>query len=154
MQLKVMPYHTEDLDKFIASLHYLGYTPPGARIRLGILEGGIKLIGGMMWGRPSARELDQKTILELTRMAFIDDTEPFVESKSLALARKWIRSNMPEIKLVLAYSDTEQGHDGIVYKADNWALFGKAKGHHWASSSKLNRRDIATKDKLRWVRSP
>lgn len=154
MQLQVMPYHTEDLDKFIASLHYLGYTPPGAKLRLGILENGIKVIGGMMWGRPSSRELDQEIILELTRMVFVDDTEPFVESRALSLARKHIRKHLPQVKLVLAYSDTEQDHDGIIYRADNWAPFGKAKGHRWTSTTKQERRDQAIQDKLRWVRSP
>jgi len=132
MQLSVMPYHTEDFDKFIASLHYLGYTPAGARLRLGILQDGIKIIGALMWGRPSSRELDQEQILELTRMVFIDDTESMVESHGLALARKHIRKHFPLVKLLLAYSDTEQGHTGTVYRADNWVLLGKAKGHNWA----------------------
>lgn len=154
MQLSVMPYHTKDLDKFIASIHYLGYTPTGAILRLGVLQDGIKVIGAMMWGRPESRNLNQEKILELTRMVFVDDTEPFVESHSLGLARKWIRKHYPQVKLVLAYSDTEQNHDGTIYEADNWCDFGLTDGHKWTSISKPNRIDKAIKPKRRWVRSP
>ena len=154
MQLSIMAYHTEDLDKWIASQHYLGYTPAGAILRLGVLENGIKIIGAMMWGRPEARNLNQEKILELTRMVFVDDTDPFVESHSLALARKYIRNHFPKVKLVLAYSDPGNGHSGIVYGADNWCDVNATSGGKWTSSSKPNRRDKSTSKKVRWERSP
>jgi len=154
MQLSVMPYHTTDIDRFISSIHYLGYVPPGAKLRLGVLENGIKIIGSMMWGRPSSKAYNQEKILELTRMVMIDDTEPFVESHSLALARKWIRKHLPQIKLLIAYADPEHNHDGGIYEADNWCELGLTTGGAWTSISKHNRRDTSKSKKLRWVRSP
>lgn len=154
MQLSVMEYHTTDLDRFIAPIHYLGYTPPGARLRLVVLENGIKAIGAMMWGRPNSRNLNQEKILELTRMVMVDDTDDFAESHSLALARKYIRKHHPQVKLVIAYSDPEQNHDGGIYEADNWCELGYTNGGVWTSISKPNRRDAAQGKKLRWVRSP
>ena len=154
MQLSVMPYHTTDLDKFISSIHYLGYTPPGAKLRLGILENGLWCIGAMMWGRPTSRNLNQDKVLELTRFVCKDDTEPFVESKALGLARKWIRKHYPKIKLLLAYSDPDQNHDGGIYEADNWCDLGKTNGGAWTSITKPDRRDASKSRKLRWVRSP
>jgi len=153
-QLSIMEYHTTDLDKFIKSIHYLGYTPAGARLRLGILEGGIRCIGAMMWGRPSSRGLNQDKILELTRMVLIDDTDDYAESHSLALARKYIRVKLPQVKLVLAYSDPSNSHTGGIYEADNWCEFGLTTGGVWTSISKPNRRDVSNSPKLRWVRSP
>lgn len=73
----------------------------------------------MMWGRPISRKLDQVEILELTRMCFLDDTESFVESKCLSMARKHIRKHYNGVKGLIAYSSTGQGHEGIIYKADN-----------------------------------
>jgi len=154
LQFNVMEYHTTDLDKFISSIHYLGYTPAGAKLRLGVLEDGIKVIGAMMWGRPSSKSLDQEKILELTRMVMVDDTDKFAESHSLALARKYIRQHHPQVKLVIAYSDPEQNHDGGIYEADNWCELGYTDGGVWTSISKPNRRDAAQGKKLRWVRSP
>lgn len=154
MQLSVMEYHTTDLDKFIASIHYLGYVPAGAKLRLGILENGIKCIGAMMWGRPSSKALNQDKILELTRMVLVDDTDRFAESHSLSLARKYIRVKFPQVKLLIAYSDPEQNHDGGIYEADNWCELGLTTGGIWTSISKPNRRDASQGKKLRWVRSP
>ena len=153
-QLRVMPYHTTDLDKFIASIHYLGYTPAGAKLRLGILENGLWCIGAMMWGRPSSRNINQEKVLELTRFVCRDDTEPFVESKSLSLARKWIRKHIPQVKLLIAYSDPSKNHDGGIYEADNWCDLGLTSGGVWTSISKPTRRDASVSKKLRWVRSP
>lgn len=46
-----------------------------------------------MWGHPTSRKLDQQHLLQLTRMYFVDDTEPYAESKALAMARKYIRKH-------------------------------------------------------------
>lgn len=153
-QLSIMEYHTTDLDKFVSSIHYLGYTPAGARLRLGVLENGIRCIGAMMWGRPNSRELDQERILELTRMVLIDETDQFAESHSLALARKYIRTHLPMVTLLIAYSDPEANHDGGIYLADNWCRFGPTKGGVWTSISHPNRRDVSPGKKIRWLRSP
>ncbi len=106
-----------------------------------------------MWGRPTSRHIDQKRILELTRMCFIDDTERFVESKALAMARKCIRKHFPEVKGCIAYSSTGQGHDGVIYQADNWFQLGITKGASWNNNVRKGRKDIDTSDKIRWVRS-
>lgn len=149
-----MEYHTTDLDKFISSIHYMGYTPAGAKLRLGILENGIKVIGAMLWGRPNSKAYNQDKILELTRMVLIDDTDQFAESHSLALARKYIRMKLPQVRLLIAYSDPAQNHDGGIYEADNWCDFGMTSGGVWTSISKPNRRDMSPSKKTRWVRSP
>lgn len=145
--------HSEQLDKWIAERHYLKSTPPGARLRLWILDDNGEIIGAMMWGRPSARLLDKDNLLELTRMFLVDETEPFVESRALAMARKMIRKYMPQIKGLIAYSSTGQGHDGIVYKADNWFQFGKSQGNKWTRKNR-ERADIDISPKIRWLRSP
>jgi len=154
MQLSVMEYHTTDLDKFLASLHYMGYTPAGAKLRLGVLENGIKCIGAMMWGRPSSKAYNQEKILELTRMVLIDETEVCSESHALSLARKYIRLHLPQVKLLIAYSDPTFNHDGGIYEADNWCELGLTTGGIWTSISKPSRRDMSTSKKIRWVRSP
>lgn len=147
--------HDKSLDRWIAERHYLHAVPPGARLRLWMLDEHRDVIGAMMWGRPSARMYDQEKILELTRMYFVDDTESFVESRGLALARKWIRKRFPRVKLVLSYSSQDVGdHSGVVFAADNWCPLGKAKGGSWKRKGRENRADRDLSDKVRWVRSP
>jgi uncharacterized phage protein gp47/JayE len=109
----------------------------------------------MMWGRPEARLLDEDAnhILELTRMHFWDTAEGF-RSASLASARKFIRKWYPQIRLVLAYSDPEQGHDGTVYQADGWARFGKTTNKKQGWANRAGRTDECGHSKIRFVRTP
>ena len=151
--MRIVISHSEQVDEWLKERHYLASTPPGAKLRMWILDDSGETIGAMMWGRPSARLLDKDTLLELTRMFFIDDTEPFVESRALAMARKLIRKYMPQTKGLIAYSSTKEGHDGIVYKADNWFQFGKNQGDRWTRKNR-QRADIDTSPKIRWLRSP
>ena len=164
--MRMQEEHTETIDNWIKERHYLRSVPPGARLRLAFYDDIARtaykpykiiveerLIGAMMWGRPSARLLNQETILELTRMFFIDDTEHCIESKALAMARKYIRKRLPKIRGLLAYSSTGENHKGIIYSADNWFQFGIGKGHNWNSKSRT-RKNIDNSDKIRWLRSP
>jgi len=149
--VQLLVVHTTEVDKWIAEHHYLKSTPCGARLRFWVLVDG-KRVGAMMWGRPTARNLDQWKLLELTRMYFIDDTPPFIESRALSMARKYIRKHMPEIKGLIAYSSTGQGHEGTVYEADGWFQLGVTRGTSWENRPGRTDRDLS--DKIRWVRSP
>lgn len=120
---------TTEVDNWIAERHYLKSTPAGARLRFWVLVEG-KRVGAMMWGRPVARNLDQDRLLELTRMYFIDDTPRFIESRGLGMARSYIRKHLPEVKGLLAYSSTGEGHEGTVYEADGWFCVGMSGGAH------------------------
>lgn len=108
----------------------------------------------MMWGRPTARSLDRDSLLELTRMYLIDETEPFAESRALAIARKHIRKHYPTIKGLLAYSSMGAGHEGKIYAADNWFPLGltRKRLNGWTSREARTDRDLS--QKIRWVRSP
>ena len=144
--------HDSSIDKWIADRHYLKSAPLGAIIRMVFKDNDHKIIGCMLWGHPTARKLDQHSILELYRMYFIDDTEPFIESKCLSMARKHIRKHHPQIKGVIAYSSTAEGHEGITYKADNWYALGTSKGASWETRPGRIDRDLSVK--IRWTRSP
>lgn len=109
----------------------------------------------MMLGRPSSRELDAERIMELTRMYFINETAHCVESQGLSMMRKFVRTWYPKIRLLLAYSDPTQGHEGTIYEADNWAPFGRTShrsGEGW--QSREGRESTQSWQKARWVRTP
>ena len=107
VRIHLQEEHAKELDRWIAERHYLRSAPCRARLRLWIFDQQRSIIGAMMWGRPSARVYDQDKILELTRMFFVDDTELYVESRTLALARKYIRKHLPRVKLCLSYSSRD-----------------------------------------------
>ena len=76
-------------------------------------------------------------------------------ARLVALMRKHVRTWLPGIRLLLAYSDPAAGHTGGIYEADGWAPFGKTthkRGCGWRS--RPNRSDDPVSPKLRWVRTP
>jgi len=144
--------HDTTVDNWIREYHYLHSVPAGAILRFCFKNASEEILGCMMWGRPTSRKINQKNILELTRMYFVDDTEAFIESKCLSMARKYIRKHCPNVKGLIAYSSTGAGHEGIVYQADNWYALGGQKGGNWENREHRINRDLSTK--IRWTRSP
>ena len=141
------------VDDWIRERHYLKSVPLMASIKMCFKDNHHNILGCMMWGNPTARKIDQQNILELYRMYFIDDTEPFIESKCLAMARKHIRKHCPKIKGLIAYASTGAGHEGMVYRADNWYALGETKGASWKTRGG-GRTDKDLSMKIRWTRSP
>lgn len=155
MQLRrAQPSETRDLKDWIAANHYLQNCPPGF-IHLYEFSEGRDVIGGMLIGRPSAKQYDPDKILQLHRMFFVDETAPNVESQGLAMMRKHIRTWIPQIRGLLSYSDPEVGHAGTVYEADMWCPLGltdETWGYGWKSRG--GRRDQRCSRKVRWFRTP
>jgi hypothetical protein len=85
-------------------------------------------------------------------MCFIDETEPFIESRALGMARKHIRKYHPTVKGLIAYSSTGMGHEGTIYKVDNWYVLGVSGSASW--KTRPNRADRDLSPKTRWTRSP
>lgn len=142
--------HTTEIDRWIRENHYLHSTPAGAVLRLEFLDDSQRRIGAMMWCRPTSPKIDQQHILELSRMHFIDDTDRFVESRALSMARKYIRKHYPQITGVIAYSSTAEKHKGTIYLADNWFKISetKSKNGSWESRPGRTDRDLSTKYKF------
>ena len=150
MRLNIL--HTIELDSWIKGHHYLHSTPAGAVIRMEFLDDSGQRIGGMMWGRNPSPKQNQQNQLCLTRMFFVDDTERFVESKALSMARKYIRKYYPQIKGLVAYSSSGEGHEGVVYAADGWFEVSRTRNN--MRDTRENRKNIDTSSKIKWVRSP
>ena len=164
--------HSTQTDRWIAAHHYLGCTPAGAVVRMefyidaeaiqtlagdphALISNNEKyLVGAMLWGRPTSRKIDQRTILELTRCVFLDFMPKNTESAALAKARAWIRKNMPEIKGVLAYASTSEKHRGTIYLADGWFKISETHSPQASWETRPGRRDRDPGVKYKFGRSP
>lgn len=140
--------HWKAARRIIENHHYLGYAPKCMKFNLGIFADN-EIMGVMMFGHPIARLEEQEHTLELTRM-FLFDSPKNSESRALSLAEKWIKANKPEITRLIAYSDTQQGHNGTIYKAANWKEIGSVQPHTWSSRS--GRRGVIGGKKLKFER--
>lgn len=66
--------------------------------------------------------LVQGQVIELLRMALNGKQES--TTKALALSLRIISKKNPNVKLVVSYADSEQGHIGTIYQATNWIYTG------------------------------
>lgn len=80
------------------------------------------LPAGPTAGKSYCPEAPEK-VLELRRLACIDDTPKNAESFFVSKTLKWLKKNT-DYKIVISYADPEQGHTGVIYKASNFTLVG------------------------------
>ena len=150
--MKLNIVHSTKIDEYIRENHYLHTTPAGAILRIEVLDDNDCRIGAMLWGRNPSPKQEQREVLCLTRMYFQDDTEPYVESRALAMARKYIRKHLPEVKGVVSYASIGEGHDGTVYKADGWFEVSRSRAN--ARDCRQGRKNVDTSAKIKFVRTP
>lgn len=175
-KIELLITHHTGTDNWIRQHHYLHSTPAGARVRMEFYityseayqlaqESGVNLsnldmcdgkylVGAMMWGRPTSRKIDQKSILELTRCCFLDFMPKNTESKGLAKARAWIRKHLPEVKGLIAYSSTAEEHQGTIYLADGWFKVSESESPHASWETRVGRRNRDLSVKYKFARSP
>ena len=160
MQLRIrraQPSECALTKEWFVENHYLDEGVAISAFVLEFLAGDGELVGAMILGSPHGAGLDGDRILELYRVYFIDGTDRFIESRSLGMMRKFVRTWCPQIKLMLSYSDPSVGHRGTIYEADGWAPFGHTKresGAGWGRHKGRNRKPRSISSKVRWVRTP
>ena len=67
-------------------------------------------------------------VIELVRVAL--NGHQSSTSKALSISLKLICKDAPNVKLIVSYADTEQGHKGTIYQATNWYYIGDSIHHH------------------------
>ena len=65
----------------------------------------------------------REDVIELRRLACIDDTPKNTESYFIGKTLRWLRKNT-SIKVVVSYADTYHGHVGVIYKESNFTHVG------------------------------
>jgi hypothetical protein len=133
---------------FVAEHHYLGYAPCGGRLFLGVFAAG-RMVGALMLGRPTARNEDQVSTLELTRMVLAPECGRNSESRVLGVAARLVRARFPGVRRLIAYSDLACGHSGTVYAAADWRRVGVTQAGSWALS-RPGRRAMRPSSKVKW----
>jgi len=105
-----------------------------------------------LWSLPIAanRLKDGYNCLELRRFAIADYAPRNTASWMLSRMEKQITLDMPDIKKLISYQDTEH-HHGTIYKASNWTLASHGKYISWNLHSKRpGRIEQSTAPKIRW----
>lgn len=107
---------------------------PNAGAKIGVWEDGA-FIGAILFGIGAGRSTDGRRygleraneVAELVRVALRADHRTPV-SRCVAIAIRMLRQQSPDLRLLISFADTEQGHHGGIYQAGNWTYAGLTSG--------------------------
>lgn len=142
--------------KAFVETHHYSASYPAARCRIGLYRKRIgwfapELVGVAVFSVPMqqgviphyAPGLSPAEGIEMGRFVLLDEVPFNAESWFLARARRWVRELLPEVRVLISYSDPlprqdaagrtiTPGHVGTIYQAGNATYHGQAKGRrHW-----------------------
>lgn len=113
----------------VAETHYIG-RPGATSVGLGLYVDGV-IAGVITFGTIPKNNatavcgpLLAGAVMELTRLALYDWAPRNSESWLISRALKWLASERPDVRIVVSYADSAQGHVGTVYQATNWVYTG------------------------------
>ena len=99
--------------------------------------------------------LFQGEVLELVRVALNGRQKATSEAVSASL--RMVRKDARNVKMIVSYADTEQGHLGTIYQATNWKYVGVSKGHAYyvVNGKRLHSKTVTAKgwrQSEKWLR--
>lgn len=127
-------YEIDLIDKKIAKelivKNHYSHRWSSCRYALGLFHDN-ELVGVAVYGFPVGRQtvksisplLENKDVLELTRLWLRDEEPKNSESYFIGRTFTWLRNNT-NIKVLISYSDPIQNHLGVIYQATNWLYQG------------------------------
>lgn len=135
-QFDIKEISKEEALEMIRKYHYSNTLPKLNKYFLGFyLKGELVGVVTLGWGtRPRHTiqkifpSLDTKDYLEIGRMCMTDEMPRNSESQMLSQLVKWIRKNIPELKVLFTWADGMLGKVGYVYQASNFIYAGYAAG--------------------------
>lgn len=109
------------------NFHYAGKQPAVVKKAYNIYNDSNDWCGCIVYNYPKGKHIANRMTdcYELIRVALNGKQEQ--TSKAVSMTIKDIKKNNPEIKLLISYADTDQGHNGTIYQATNWYYIDKRK---------------------------
>ena len=135
VQNKNYSIRTLDCDtakRYIIKNHYSHGCHNGPFPCYGLIEN-ENLIGVLMFATPCSEavrssvfgEEMKDSVIELHRLHILDITPKNTESWFISRCLKLLKEDDPKIKAVISFSDSTEGHNGIIYQATNFYYIGK-----------------------------
>lgn len=127
-QLEIAPISVTDARKAVMRWHYSKRMPIGRLVCHGVWELGA-FVGVIMYGRGASKELGTQwgctslECCELVRIALAPGRK-VPTSRALSVSLRMLRKSSPDLKLVVSFADSAQGHVGKLYQSTNWVYAG------------------------------
>lgn len=145
--LKIVPLELKEANELVSRWHRHHKPAQGHRFSIGVVNESGELVGAAIVGRPVARLIDQKQVLEVTRLV-TNGTKNACSALYSACAR--IGKEMGYLKIQTYILDSELGTS---LKAASWQNEGAAGGGQWKhTDGKPRRTDQPIVPKQRWCK--
>jgi hypothetical protein len=108
-----------------------------------------RLYAVAIWSNPCARNLPQKTWLELRRFAIAPDAPKYTASWMLGIMRKLIRKAKPQVQRLLSYQALDR-HSGTIYRAAGWTATTVNRDGNWTRVQRPRPKAQESGAKQRW----
>ena len=125
-----LDYCSHEAARFaVEKWHYSKTMPNGKIVKIGIWEDD-KFIGCVLFGNGANNHigcpygLKQTECIELLRIAIKKHVSQV--SKIIKVAIRLLLKISPNLKLIVSYADTKQGHVGSIYQASNFIYVGES----------------------------
>ena len=114
------------------------------------------MVGAVLYGQMSTTAWkrfgeSEREVIELRRLVLLDECPKNSESRVVGWTLRWVKVNLPHVRVVVSYADPNHGHTGVIYRASNFKLYGmsgKDKGFRDTETGKLyHSRALRTKYK-------
>lgn len=147
MSLKIVPMELKDANSLVAELHRHHKPTQGHRFSIGCFDG-TKIVGAAIVGRPVARRINHREVLEVTRLV-TDGTKNACSILYAAAARVGKELGYKKIQSYILENET-----GASLIAAGWYLeLETAGGGQWKhTDGKARRTDQPTSPKQRWAK--
>ncbi len=130
--------------------HYSKSVPVPPLVKVGVWEN-EKFIGVVIFSRGASGNLlkpyslKQDEGCELTRVALAVHDSPV--SRIVRLAMVFLKTNSPNLRLIVSFADPNQGHHGGIYQAGNWLFVGNTAPSRdfYFENKKLHSRQVSEK---------
>ena len=127
--LSVLPCEVKDVRDFIERHHY-SKSINGVKITQCFkVTNKEDLVGAVLFGQLSTTAWkkfgsSEAHVLELRRLVLLDKCGKNSESRVIGYCLRWIKKQLPLVRVIVSYADPMHGHTGVIYKASNFQLIG------------------------------
>lgn len=146
----IIPISWSLATRLVQEMHYSNSMPKLNKHYLGCYDDDI-LVGviTLWWGTRPLHTIQKlfpwltaKDYYEIGRMCFLDSYWKNTESEYLSLMHKWVKINLPEVKIIYTWADWMLGRPWYVYQAANYLYWWyiRTDTYYWPDWEKIHPR--------------
>ena len=127
--LEIRVADRSEIKEFIENNHYSKSINGVKSTVCFAVEYNDNIVGAVLYGQMSTtawKKFGKKEseVLELRRLCIVDEAKKNSESRVIGWTIRWIKKNLPGVKVIVSYADPNYEHTGVIYKASNFELIG------------------------------